>query len=156
MSGKGAVDRQPRAAAVLVADQRDGTVSGPGGQVRLEPKVMAVLSVLARYSGHVVTRQELLDAVWPNTVVTEYTLSRCIYQLRDKLRGVGPKGSQGQYNPVETLPKRGYRLLVRVEFTPPEIRVARDSLFIEIRRRYVLMVGLLLFAVAVAAGLWLL
>ena len=67
-------------------DVREGTVSGPGGEARLEPKVMEVLLVLARYAGHVVSRKELMDTVWPDVVVTEHTLSRCVYQLRENLR----------------------------------------------------------------------
>ena len=93
----------------FTADTREGTVSGPHGSVRLEPKVMEVLSVLASHPGRVVSRDELLDAVWPNVVVTEHTLSRCIYQLRNELGKIG--GEQGDFNPIETLPKRGYRLL---------------------------------------------
>jgi DNA-binding winged helix-turn-helix (wHTH) protein len=66
----------------FTVDPREGTVAGPGGAVRLEPKVMEVLSALSSHSGRVVSRDELLDTVWPNVIVTEHTLSRCIYQLR--------------------------------------------------------------------------
>lgn len=93
----------------FTVDTREGTVSGTHGSVRLEPKVMDVLSALASHPGRVVSRDELLDAVWPNVVVTEHTLSRCIYQLRNELGKIG--GEQGDFNPIETLPKRGYRLL---------------------------------------------
>ena len=92
-------------------DPREGSVSGPGGTVRLEPKVMEVLAVLTSRPGRLVSRDELLDAVWPNVVVTEHTLSRCIYQLRNELGKIGAEGNQTDFNPIETLPKRGYRLL---------------------------------------------
>ena len=95
----------------FTVDPREGTVAGPGGTVRLEPKVMEVLAVLASHPGRVVSRQELLDAVWPNVVVTEHTLSRCIYQLRNELGKIGGQPNQSEFNPIETLPKRGYRLL---------------------------------------------
>jgi DNA-binding winged helix-turn-helix (wHTH) protein len=134
---------------MLKIDPREGTVSGPGGEVRLEPKVMSVLQVLAEYSGHVVTRTELLDAVWPGMVVTEHTLSRCIYQLREQLRQVGNEPDSANYNPIETLPKRGYRLLAHIERAPSEFHVSGDSLMIELRRRQVLVVGLILFFIVV-------
>ena len=91
----------------LTVDPQEGTVAGPAGTVRLEPKVMQVLLVLAGKAGQLVARGELFDAVWPNAVVTEHTLSRCIYQLRDQL---GKVGGNAEFDPIETLPKRGYRL----------------------------------------------
>jgi DNA-binding winged helix-turn-helix (wHTH) protein len=69
----------------FVLDAQEGTVAGPGGSVRLEPKVMEVLRQLSKHAGRVVPRDELMDAVWPGVVVTEHTLSRCIYQLRNQL-----------------------------------------------------------------------
>jgi len=76
---------------------------------------MEVLAVLASHPGRVVSRQELLDAVWPNVVVTEHTLSRCIYQLRNELGKIGGQSNQSDFNPIETLPKRGYRLLATLD-----------------------------------------
>jgi DNA-binding winged helix-turn-helix (wHTH) protein len=90
-------------------------VTGPGGTVRLEPKVMEVLAVLSGHPGRVVSREELLDTVWPGVVVTEHTLSRCIYQLRNELGKIGVKSGKESFNPIETLPKRGYRLLASFE-----------------------------------------
>ena len=131
----------------LSMDLREGTLSGPGGTVRLEPKVMAVLAVLASYSGHVVTRDELLDAVWPGAVVTENTLSRCIYQLRESLGRVAKQegGTAGEL--IETLPKRGYRLTAPVEQMPSELKISGDTLLIRLRRPTALTIGVLAFAV---------
>lgn len=99
----------------FTVDPLEGTVAGSGGTVRLEPKVMEVLGALTKHPGRVVSRDELLDAVWPDVVVTEHTLSRCIYQLRHELGKIGGEAGQADYNPIETLPKRGYRLLANVE-----------------------------------------
>ena len=138
---------------VLSIDPREGTVSGPGGEVRLEPKVMEVLIVLARYAGHVVNRKDLLEAVWPGVVVTESTLSRCIYQLREQLRIVASESLAGSNNQnlIETLPKRGYRLLVEVDRTPSELRISGSSLLIELQRRHLLFIGIALFVLFAAA-----
>ena len=105
----------------LTVDPREGTVAGPGGDVRLEPKVMEVLRVLAGQPGRLVSRDELLAAVWPDVVVTEHTLNRCIYQLRHELAGIGRKPGEPDYDPIETLPKRGYRLLTNVETLSAEV-----------------------------------
>ncbi|MDH5618998.1 MAG: winged helix-turn-helix domain-containing protein [Gammaproteobacteria bacterium] len=93
-------------------DEREGTVTGPGGSLRLEPRVMAVLTELAKQRGRVVSRQELHDTIWPDVVVTDYTLNRCIYRLRRALDRVAGNGAGSEH--IETLPKRGYRLLADV------------------------------------------
>ena len=97
-------------------DAQEGTVTGPGGTVRLEPKVMEVFRSLSRQAGRVVPRKDLMDAVWPDVVVTEHTLSRCVYQLRHQLDKIAGEPDRVF---VETLPKRGYRLLANVETIAP-------------------------------------
>jgi len=83
-----------------------GKVSGPGGTRHLDPKVVDVLRRLVAAQGEVVSRESLMTDVWEGLVVTDFALSRCIYQLRRNLcRAAGTKDS-----PIETLPKRGYRL----------------------------------------------
>ncbi len=135
--------------AFLSMDLREGTVSGPGGTVRLEPKVMQVLAVLARYSGHVVSRDELLDAVWPGAVVTENTVSRCVYQLRESLGRVAGKEGGTKRELIETLPKRGYRLTAAVEQLPSELKISGDSLLIRLRRPTALTLGIIALALFV-------
>jgi len=83
-----------------------GLIRGPGGTRKLDPKVMAVLLRLAAAEGNVVSRETLLEEVWCGVVVTDFALSRCIYQLRKNLGGV----SSIPNSPIDTLPKRGYRL----------------------------------------------
>ena len=101
-------------------DEREGTVTGPGGSLRLEPRVMAVLTELARHRGHVVSRQELHDTIWPDVVVTDYTLNRCIYRLRRALDRIAGDGAGGGGDLIETLPKRGYRLLAEISNGPAD------------------------------------
>jgi len=83
-----------------------GAVSGPKGGAALDPKVMDVLVCLVMARGQLVTRDQIMESVWPGVVVTDFALSRCIYQLRKTLIEV----SAAVTSPVETLPKRGYRL----------------------------------------------
>jgi len=88
-----------------VVTPSDGVVSGPYGETKLEPRVMAVLVDLAANAREVVSRNELIDRVWQGTVVGDEVLSRCIYQVRQAL-------GETSRNPhfIETVPKRGYRL----------------------------------------------
>ncbi len=73
--------------------------------VRLEPKAVAVLVHLAARPGEVVTREALMDAVWPDVVVTDASLTRCVSQIRQAL-GDDARGS----GLIETIPTVGYRL----------------------------------------------
>jgi TolB-like protein/DNA-binding winged helix-turn-helix (wHTH) protein/thioredoxin-like negative regulator of GroEL len=85
-----------------------GDVAGPGGRVRLDPKVMGVLMYLARHVGQVVARETLLAELWPGSVVTDDALSRCLYELRRQLNVAGGGAEYGRR--IDTLPRRGYRL----------------------------------------------
>lgn len=73
---------------------------------RLEPVGIKLLLVLSAANGAVVTKQMLLDEVWTDTVVSEEALSRAISRIR-KLLNDNPR----QPTIIETLPKRGYRLI---------------------------------------------
>jgi TolB-like protein/DNA-binding winged helix-turn-helix (wHTH) protein/cytochrome c-type biogenesis protein CcmH/NrfG len=89
-------------------DPRSGAASGPAGTEKLDPKVMAVLVALAERAGYVVGRDELLSRIWPDVVVGDEVLSRCIYELRRQLSLAA--GDVRIKEAIETLPKRGYRL----------------------------------------------
>jgi Tol biopolymer transport system component/DNA-binding winged helix-turn-helix (wHTH) protein len=74
---------------------------------RIEPKVMSVLLQLASQAPHVVAKDEILQAVWPDTFVGEDVLTRCISVLRRVLE-------DDPHNPrfIKTVSKVGYCLLV--------------------------------------------
>ncbi|HSN70988.1 MAG TPA: winged helix-turn-helix domain-containing protein, partial [Steroidobacteraceae bacterium] len=97
----------------LVIDPRIGEMAGPGGREQVDPKVMAVMRVLAAHAGDLVTRDQLLLQVWSNVPVTDDAVSRCIYQLRSHLARAS--GDPAARKLIETLPKRGYRLTMPVE-----------------------------------------
>ena len=66
------------------------SVTGPVGTVRLEPKVMQVLVLLAAHAGQVVAKERLMATVWPDTFVTDDVLTRAISELR-RVLGDDPK-----------------------------------------------------------------
>lgn len=74
---------------------------------RLPPKSMDVLLYLAERSPKVVGREALLDTIWDGRAQTDEPLTRCISDLR---RELGDDRANPTY--IETIPKRGYRLLV--------------------------------------------
>ncbi|HWN07369.1 MAG TPA: tetratricopeptide repeat protein [Steroidobacteraceae bacterium] len=135
----------------LTIDPQAGEVTGPGGREKLDPKVMDVLLVLARNAGQVVLREDLLARLWANTVVTDESLSRCIYELRRQLSLAG--GDERYKAMFETVPKRGYRLNAPVTpiappaAEPPAVRPQRPS-----RLHVVAILG----AIAVVVAAWLL
>ena len=103
--------------AELRIDPQACEVAGPGGRERLDPKVMDVFAMLASHAGQVVLRDDLLARLWPNVIVTDEVLSRCIYVLRGQLSRAG--GSERYRTMIETVPKRGYRLNAEVTAVPP-------------------------------------
>ncbi len=84
-------------------------VSRDGQEQALEPRLIQVLVHLAQKPGQVVTRAELLNAVWEDTVVQEEALTQAVSQLR-RVFGDDPRQSRI----IETIPKQGYRLIAPV------------------------------------------
>jgi TolB-like protein/Tfp pilus assembly protein PilF len=84
-------------------------VSRAGEVQRVTPRAMAVLLRLAEAGGMVVSRNDLLDAVWPGMAVTPDALSQCLVELR-KVFGDSPKHP----GIIETIPKMGVRLVAQV------------------------------------------
>lgn len=93
-----------------VVNPDEHVIESGSGRVRLEPKVMQVLLVLVSNAGHVVSRNAIFDQVWPNAIISDEALSRCIYQLRKHLRA----GAQ-QPPFIKTIFKKGYCLTVLPE-----------------------------------------
>lgn len=87
---------------------------------RVEPKVAEVLVYLAGRAGQVVSREELLSAVWPGVVVGDDALTQAVIKLR---KALGDDARRPVY--IETLAKRGYRLIAPVSSASPEAEATR-------------------------------
>ncbi len=74
--------------------------------VPLRPKLLTVLRYLVEHAGRLVTQEELRQAVWPGTVVSESVLRGAIRELREVL---GDEATAARF--VETIPHRGYRFV---------------------------------------------
>jgi DNA-binding winged helix-turn-helix (wHTH) protein/predicted ATPase len=77
-----------------------------GRGIELRPKTFAVLRYLAERPGRLVTKEEVLDAVWPQTVVSESVLKSCIRELR---KALADDAQHPHY--IETVHRRGYRFI---------------------------------------------
>jgi DNA-binding winged helix-turn-helix (wHTH) protein/Tol biopolymer transport system component len=96
----------------------------------VEPKAFRVLLFLLRNPQRLVSKEELLNAVWGDVAVGEGSLTRCIWMLRNAL-GDDTRGTRSRY--IETVPTVGYRFICKVvasEETPgePEVVVEPNDL----------------------------
>ena len=82
-------------------------------RILLAPKAFAVLRYLVAHAGQLVTQDELLAAVWPETHVQPEVLKSRIFEIRSAL-GDRPKTPRF----IETLPRRGYRFIAPVHDRP--------------------------------------
>ena len=123
-----------------------------GEAIRLEPKVMLVLECLAEKPGEVITRDELVARVWPDVFVSDDVLHRAIRELR---RVFGDDTANPAY--IETIRKRGYRLIAPVRRTPrPETTqpatLPPDVTIAPPRPRSLIFIGALSALLAIALG----
>lgn len=90
-----------------------GELTGPDGTQRLEPKVADLLFLLAASPGEAVGRERIMEALWPGQVVGDDSLARAVFKLRQAL---GDDAKAPRY--IETLSKRGYRLIADTVSAP--------------------------------------
>jgi DNA-binding winged helix-turn-helix (wHTH) protein/tetratricopeptide (TPR) repeat protein len=81
-----------------------------GGPVPVTPKVFDTLAFLVKRPGEMLRKEELMRAIWPDTVVEENNLNQHISTLR-RILGEG----QGENRYIATIPGRGYRFIAEVE-----------------------------------------
>ncbi|MGH9200873.1 MAG: winged helix-turn-helix domain-containing protein, partial [Vicinamibacterales bacterium] len=104
-------------------------------EVALPPRALALLATLIARPGLVASKQELMDAVWPDTFVTESSLLEAVGLLREAL---GDDRRHPIY--IQTVHRRGYRFIARVERVEPaeplpaSAREELDASFGEVRR----------------------
>lgn len=90
-----------------------------GRPVKVEPKVFDVLLYLLRHCDRVVSKDELLDALWPGETVTESVLPRCVAAAR---RATGD--DRASQRVIQTVHGRGYRFVADLRDAAPETHSA--------------------------------
>ena len=127
-------------------------ISGAGGTVVLTPLAARVLEYLAEHPGQVISTDELIENLWQRRMVGDSPVYRLIADLRHALQD---DAKRPRY--IETVRKRGYRLLAPVEWldgphahpsAEPKTEVVDTSLFGELQRRNVFRVAIAYLAVA--------
>jgi TolB-like protein/DNA-binding winged helix-turn-helix (wHTH) protein/Tfp pilus assembly protein PilF len=88
-------------------DLRRGCLLHGSEEVKLRPKSFEVLRHLVENGGRLVSKDELMDAVWPDTAVTDDSLVQCLIEVR---RALGDSEQQI----IKTVPRRGYILELNV------------------------------------------
>jgi pimeloyl-ACP methyl ester carboxylesterase/DNA-binding winged helix-turn-helix (wHTH) protein len=99
-------------------DPATSDLRGTSGLVPLTPKALALLGYLATHPGRLVSKRELLDALWPDVFVTDGVLKGCVREIRHAL---GDDAHAPSF--VETAHRRGYRFIAPVR----EVPVARAT-----------------------------
>jgi DNA-binding winged helix-turn-helix (wHTH) protein len=85
-------------------------VTRDGDPLELTPKLLDLLLHLLDNAGQLVTKEALLDALWPGANVTDNALTQAVSELRQAL---GDEASAPQY--IKTVARRGYRFVAPVE-----------------------------------------
>ena len=130
------------------------TLLKAGVAVPLTPKTFQILLVLVRHGKEVVTKDDLMKTVWPDTFVEEANLSRNIFMLR---KALGETAQDHRY--IVTVPGRGYRLAENVRMLPGhefEIAAATHSrVQIDVKETRPWRIALAaVIVLALAGGLW--
>src|SRR5213080_1544125 len=109
---------------VFEVDFRAGELYKAGRKIKLQVQPFQALAMLLERPGEVVTRQEFEKRLWPGDTFVDFahSLNTAIKKLRVAL-GDGKKKSRF----VETLPKRGYRFIGKLEHTAPSSWVGRRA-----------------------------
>ncbi|MEJ2617646.1 MAG: FlgO family outer membrane protein, partial [Ignavibacteriaceae bacterium] len=79
-------------------------------QIHLRPKAFETLLYLVKHHGSLVKKQDMLDDLWPNVIVTENTLSHCIDEVRRAL-----KDDAQEPTFIRTIPRVGFKFIAEVK-----------------------------------------
>jgi class 3 adenylate cyclase/predicted ATPase len=88
-------------------DLRRGCLRHEDREIGLRPKSFTVLRCLVENAGRLVSKEELIRAAWPNVIVTDESLTRCVSDVRLALK-------DHEQRIVKTVPRRGYLLAAQV------------------------------------------
>jgi DNA-binding winged helix-turn-helix (wHTH) protein/tetratricopeptide (TPR) repeat protein len=123
--------------------------------VPVAPKAFQILLVLIRHNKQLVTKDDLMRAIWPDTFVEEANLSRNVFLLRKAL-GEGPQ----DHNYIVTVPGRGYRFAEDVQLVSEgEINIvaamhSNVEVQVEETRPWGWIAGAAVLLITVSAGAW--
>jgi TolB-like protein/DNA-binding winged helix-turn-helix (wHTH) protein/Tfp pilus assembly protein PilF len=94
-------------------DPVGGDLTLGGSTSRLRPRTAALFTHLIRHAGRIVSKDELMQAVWPDVVVTEDSLVQCVKEIRQAL-------GEGGRDWIRTVPRQGYAFVDRAGPVPAQ------------------------------------
>jgi len=107
-----------------IVEPESNVIRQESAEVRLEPRVMNLLVFLASRPGLVTSKDQIVDAVWEGAFISESALTRTVADLR---KALGDDARSPRY--VETISKRGYRLVADVAGGSPAVVFDERSRF---------------------------
>lgn len=122
-------------------DEHAQALSRDGASIRLEPRQAQTLAYLCKRSGEVISRDELIEAVWQARAVTDNAVNRVISGLRQAL---GDDRRAPRF--IATLPRKGYRFIAPVEPVLEAPAARQGAAGLAVRRPTALAAGLIGFA----------
>jgi DNA-binding winged helix-turn-helix (wHTH) protein len=138
---------------VFEVDARAGELRKQGARIKLQEQPFQVLAVLLQRPGEVVTREELRSQNWPPDTFVDFdnSLNTAINKLREAL---GDSADNPRF--IETLPRRGYRLIAPVTGVDGTTRGTGTGVSAAARsrsRKMVVTVSVVVLAAGIAGGL---
>ena len=123
------VSLQPTAVSVgqFEVDFESGVLSSNGTKTFLQGQPLQILQLLVEYPGRVITREQIQQRLWPDGTVVEFehSVNAAVKRLREALGDVADKPCY-----IETIPRRGYRLIAPIAHTTqPQQFPARRGFF---------------------------
>ena len=85
-------------------------------EVTVEPKLFELLLLFCHNPEKIITRQQILDLIWPDTIVTDNAVNKLVASLRKILKD-NPKSPKY----IQTVPKRGYRLVAELKYCEQQL-----------------------------------
>ena len=100
-----------------------------GNRVALTPKAFDMLRYLVEHPGRLVTQDEILEALWPETYVNPEIIKKYILEIR---KGLGDRHDKPEF--IQTFPKRGYQFVAAVS---DEVAIGSPDLATAVTREMV-------------------
>jgi DNA-binding winged helix-turn-helix (wHTH) protein len=93
-------------------DLTRGSLRNAGGEIELRPKSFELLRYLIENAGRLISKDELVNAVWPDVIVGDDSLAQCVSELRHAL-------NDPDRRIIKTVPRRGYLLAAVASVSSP-------------------------------------
>jgi TolB-like protein/class 3 adenylate cyclase/DNA-binding winged helix-turn-helix (wHTH) protein len=91
-----------------------GCLGNASGEIELRPKSFELLRYLVENAGRLISKDELINAVWPNVIVSDDSLAQCVSDLRHAL-------NDPDRRIIKTAPRRGYLFAAPFSMSPDGI-----------------------------------